>query len=184
MKLHTHHTLIIFILFFPYIFENQLLAQKQWQVKSSSVTFKIKNAGFTVDGTFGAVEAINISLEKANIESANLEASIDAKSINTGIESRDNHLRKPEYFDVARFPKIIMKSKKISKLRGDIYEGVFDLYLKGVVKEIKFPFMYAQVGEFVKLSTEFIINRLDFGVGGSSWILGDKVTVKIVLTIE
>jgi polyisoprenoid-binding protein YceI len=183
MNLHIHRVFIIFFLLFLYIFDNQLFAQKQWQVKNSSVTFKIKNAGFTVDGKFGAVEA-TISLDKDKIENTQIEASIETKTIDTGIESRDNHLRKQEYFDVARFPKIIMKSKKITNLGVGTYEGVFDLYLKGIVKEIKFPFTYSEVGSSVKLSTEFTLNRLDFSIGGSSWIMSDKVAIKIILTLE
>lgn len=183
MNLHIHYVFIIFFLSFLYVFENQLLAQKQWQVKNSSVTFKIKNAGFTVDGKFGAVEA-TILLDKNKIENTQIEASVATQTIDTGIESRDNHLKKKEYFDVARFPKIVMKSKKITKLGGGIYEGVFDLYLKGVVKEIKFPFTYAEIGNSVELNAEFILNRLDFGIGGSSWIMSEKVMLKITLTID
>ncbi|SFE82463.1 YceI family protein [Thermoflexibacter ruber] len=183
MNLHIHHVFIIFFLSFLYIFEGQLLAQKQWQVKSSSVTFKIKNAGFTVDGKFGAIEA-TIFLDKDKIENTQIEASIEAKTIDTGIESRDNHLRKQEYFDVARFPKIIMKSKRMTKLGLGTYEGVFDLYLKGIIKEIKFPFTYTEVGDAVKLNAEFTLNRLDFGIGGSSWIMSDRVTIMIMLTID
>jgi polyisoprenoid-binding protein YceI len=91
-----------------------LFAQKQWQVQTSTVTFKIKNAGFNVDGKFGKVEAA-ISFDANALDNASIEASIETKTIDTGIESRDNHLRKSDYFDAAKFAKISMKSKKISK---------------------------------------------------------------------
>ena len=162
---------------------NLLFAQKQWQVQSSSVTFKIKNAGFTVDGKFGAVEA-TILFDMNNLEQASIEASITTQTIDTGIEGRDNHLRKPEYFDAAKYPKISMKSKKINKLTNGSYEGVFDLILKGVSKEIKIPFSYTESGTSATFGGEFKINRLDYKVGGSSWVMSDHVTIKILITCK
>jgi polyisoprenoid-binding protein YceI len=176
----------IFIHFlFLFIFANtkSLFAQKQWKAKDAAVTFKIKNAGFTVDGKFGMVTA-NVAFDTENFAKGTIEASLEAKTINTDNETRDNHLRKPEYFDVTKFPQISIKSKKIAKLAGNNYEGVFDLMLKGVSKEVKIPFSYTESGASASFKGEFTINRLDFGVGKSSWILSDNATIKIVLNVN
>ncbi len=176
----------IFIYFFVFfIFGNikSLFAQKQWKVKDATVTFKIKNAGLTVDGKFGAVVA-SVVFDVANLSQASIEASLETKTVNTSNESRDNHLRKPEYFDATKFPKISMKSKKIAKLANGNYEGTFDLTLKGVNKEVKIPFSYTENGDTASLKGEFSINRLDFGVGKSSWILSDKAIITIILNVN
>ncbi|MCU0391646.1 MAG: YceI family protein [Thermoflexibacter sp.] len=162
---------------------NPLFAQKQWQIQTSAVTFKIKNAGLTVDGAFGTVTA-TILFDKNNVEDTKIEASLETKTIDTGITSRDNHLKKPDYFDVIKYPKISMKSKKITKLADGSYEGIFDLTLKGVTKEIKIPFTFIENPNSATFTGQFTINRRDYGVGGSSWIMSDNATIKIVLTVN
>ena len=161
---------------------NLLLAQKQWQVQTSSVTFKIKNAGLTVDGKFGTLQAV-ILFDTNDLEKASIEASIETKTINTGIGGRDSHLRKPDYFDVEKYPKISMKSQKISKLASGNYEGIFNLTIKGNTKEVKIPFSYKENGNAATFAGEFALNRLDYKVGSSSWLMSDNVTIKISLSV-
>lgn len=169
------------LIFLGFIFSfNLLFAQKQWQVQSSSVTFKIKNAGFTVDGKFGTVEAA-ILFDMNNLEQSSIEASITTQTIDTGIEGRDTHLRKPDYFDATKYPKINMKSQKITKLANGTYEGTFLLTLKGITKEVKIPFSYTENGASATYGGEFKINRLDYKVGGKSWVMSDNVTIKIIV---
>jgi polyisoprenoid-binding protein YceI len=172
------------LVFLGFIFSfNPLFAQKQWQVQTSTVTFKIKNAGFNVDGKFGTVEA-SISFDANDLGNSRIDASIETKTINTGIDGRDNHLRKPDYFDATKFPKISMTSKKITKLANGNYEGIFDLVLKGTTKEIKIPFSYKENGSVATFVGEFTLNRLDYKVGGSSWMMSDNVTIKISVSVN
>jgi len=171
-----------FFVLFSFVSTAFLFAQKQWKVQTSTVSFKIKN-GFTVDGKFGTVEA-NIVFDAANFEQGSISASIDAKTIDTGIESRDTHLRKEDYFDVTKYPKISIKSKKITKLANGTYAGLFDLTLKGVSKEVKIIFSYVENNNNATFEGGFTINRLDYGVGTSSWIMSDNCTIKITINVK
>ncbi|MEJ0104487.1 MAG: YceI family protein [Bacteroidota bacterium] len=82
-----------------------------------------------------------INFDPANPANASFDVSIDAKSIDTDVESRDNHLRKEEYFNVEKFPKISFKSTKITKTNSAEFFYMFgNITIKGVTKEIKFPF--------------------------------------------
>jgi polyisoprenoid-binding protein YceI len=88
------------------IFSQTLTAQNQeWQVNSSSINFKIKNAGFTVDGAFSGLSG-KIIFDASKGFGNSIDASIDAKTINTGNGTRDGHLKKTDYFDVVNFPTI------------------------------------------------------------------------------
>lgn len=176
--------LFVYLIVILACFYQPLLAQKQWELQSATVTFTIKNAGLTVDGKFGGTTA-KIVFDANSYAQASIETSIDSKTIDTGISSRDNHLRKDDYFDVKKFPTITIKSKKISKLGDNRFEGTFELTLKGISKEIKIPFSYQQESNgTTSMKANFEIDRLDYQVGKSSWIMGDKVKINVLFTIK
>ncbi|TAH20806.1 MAG: YceI family protein [Cytophagales bacterium] len=175
--------IVSFFLLFSFIDISSVFSQKQWKVQNSSISFKIKNAGLTVDGKFGTAQA-SIVFDAVNFEQSSISASIEAKTIDTGIDSRDTHLRKADYFDATKYPQISMKSKKITKLANGTYEGFFDLMLKGVTKEVKIPFSYTENNNTATFEGSFTINRLDYGIGKSSWIMADNVTLKITINVN
>lgn len=166
--------IFIIILFFA---ATGLYAQTTLKVKSGVVTFKIKNAGLNVDGSFTGFTG-DIKFDEG--KGGSIDASVDAATVKTGIDMRDEHLRKEEYFNVKKFPKISIKSTKITFVKGDEYTGDFDVTMKGVTKSVKIPFTYS-AGVF---KGSFKINRLDYKVGGSSWTLSDDANVSVTITTE
>lgn len=152
-----------------------------WSVSSSSITFSIKNAGLTVNGSFGGPDA-TIVFEGEKPSGNKIDATLDVKSISTGIAARDNHLKKAEYFDAAAYPKIRMTASLFSKQGPGKYTGYFSLSLKNTTRAISVPFEFRESGSQATFTGSFTINRRDFDVGGSSWIMGDEVKVTIVVT--
>lgn len=172
-----------FFFFLFNIFCVFLIAQNQsWNVVSSSVKFKIKNAGIMVDGSFSGLSA-NIQFDPTKGFGNKIEASIDAKSVNTGIDSRDNHLRKDSYFSAEKFPKIIMKTSTFSKESDGKFKGFFALTIKGTTNTVPVVFSFSETGDKGKFSGSFKINRLDYKVGESSWVLSNDVTVFIEVNV-
>lgn len=82
---------------------------------AQAVKFKIKNFGLVVDGSFSDPKG-DISFNPQNLEDANFNITIDAASINTGIDLRDKHLRKEEYLDIETYPHIKFASTKFDLL--------------------------------------------------------------------
>lgn len=149
----------------------------------SSVTFKIKNAGIGVDGSFKGFQG-TVDFNPDDLASSKFDVSVDAKTVDTDNGTRDNHLREDEYFGVEKHPKISMKSTSISKVSEGKYKATFDLTLKGKTKSVSFPFSYTKISTGYKLNGSFEIDRRDYGVGGSSWILSDDVKVFISLEVK
>ena len=144
----------------------------------SSVKFRIKNFGFNVTGTLSGLKG-SIKFDPASLTSSSFDVSIDVNSINTGIDSRDNHLRKTEYLDVKNYPRIKFVSTKItpSSKNGTLF--VFGkLTIKNVTREISFPFTATSQNNGYIFKGEFKINRRDFGVGGDNTI-SDNLTVML-----
>ena len=94
---------------------------------------------------------------------------------------RDNHLRKEEYFDVGKYPAINFISTKITTDGAE--PGTYIIFgrltMKGVTREISFPFKVTQQTNGLTFSGKFNINRKDFNVGGSAAVLGNNVELNL-----
>ena len=147
--------------------------------EGSKVRFVIKNFGINTGGTFDGL-AGSITFDPANLGSASFNVTVDAKSVDTDIEARDNHLRKAEYFDVEKFPKISFRSTKISTTNKEGYLYMFGIItIKNVSKEISFPFKQTSKDGGILFEGEFSLNRRDFGVGGKSFSMADELNVEL-----
>jgi polyisoprenoid-binding protein YceI len=144
-----------------------------------AVNFIIKNFGLTVNGSFSGLQG-HIVFNTSNLTAASFKVSVDAGTVNTGNSSRDGHLKKEEYFNVATFQKISIVSSKITNGNSKgtyLFEGV--LSIKGTNKVISFPFTATTTTDGFIFSGSFKINRQDFKVGGNSIILSDNLTVNL-----
>lgn len=147
--------------------------------EGSSVKFRIKNLGIAITGSFTGLEG-KIQFDPANPETASISATVDANSINTGIDMRDDHLRREEYFDVGHFPKISFVSENIrGSGRSGNYRVTGLLTIKGISKEISFPFQVKPQDGGLLFTGSFKINRRDWKVGGNSITLSDDLTVEL-----
>ena len=145
----------------------------------SKVHFVIKNFGIKTGGDFKGLKG-NIKFYPANHAASAFDVTVDAATIDTDNDSRDEHLRKAEYFDAATYKTLQFKSTKVvfSKVAGRFYM-YGNLTIKGVTKPVEFGFgATAKNGGYV-FDGEFQINRRDFGVGGSSVSMSDNLTVSI-----
>jgi len=144
----------------------------------SVITFKTKNMGIGVNGTIGGLQA-DVHFNAADPTASTVEASVDASTISTGNSSRDEHLHGEDFFDVAHYPRITLKSISFKHRSGDNYTGQFNLTIKGKTKKVEFPFSVTQTASGSAFKGSFKINRLDYGVGSTSLVLSDEVTVTI-----
>jgi len=157
-----------------------IFAQTYKPVDSESkVKFVIKNFGINTGGIFKGLDG-TINFDPANLAAATFDVNVDAKTVDTDVESRDNHLRKEEYLNVEKFPTLNFKSTKVTKTNSNEFLYMFgNITIKGVTKEIKFPFKATQKDEGILFEGTFKLNRRDFGVGGNSLSLSDELTVTL-----
>lgn len=143
-----------------------------------AVKFVIANLGFDVDGSLKGLKG-TISFDEKNLSEANFDITVNASTINTGNSTRDKHLRGKDYFDATAFPQIKITSTRIAK---SVTEGYFVLFakltIKGVTKEISFPFKAVAENGGLRFTGSFKIKRRDFGVGGRSTVSND-VDIKL-----
>jgi len=151
-------------------------------VTKSKITFEIKNLGIKTGGSIGGVQA-NVQFNPANLPASSIEATADVKTINTDNNERDTHLKSEDFFDLTRYPKITMKSVSLSK-KGSNYVGQFNVTIKNKTRQLEVPFSYVQAGNSETFKGTLKLNRLDFGVGDSSLVLSNDVTVNIEVEVS
>ncbi|NRB59633.1 MAG: YceI family protein [Winogradskyella sp.] len=145
--------------------------------KTNSIDFVIKNLGVNVDGHFNSFEINTQFNTKGDLVS--IYGKVEVKSIETGIESRDEHLLKEDYFHQSKYQYIILESTSMTKNDDNTYSVLATLTIKGKTKNISIPLTLERQQNRIFIASAFEINRKDFGVGGSSFILGKTVKVQV-----
>lgn len=103
----------------------------------SKIDFSVSHMVIShVTGHFKKFEGTVLS-EGENFEHAKVEVIIDASSIDTNNQTRDNHLRSPEFIDATAFPKIYFKSTSLRKVNETSFILIGDFTLKGITKSIE-----------------------------------------------
>lgn len=161
-------------------------------VTHSEVGFQIRHLVTSVRGRFDAFEGA-VNLDKENPANSSVEFKIDAASINTYNERRDNHLRSADFFHVEEHPEITFKSSKFEKTGENTYDVSGKLTMHGVTKDVTLPVTF--LGEMVDpwgntkagFETEITLDRKDYGITWNKTLdqggvmLGDDVKVQIDL---
>ena len=145
--------------------------------EKSEVKFYIRNFGINTAGSLNGLKG-TIKFDPVNLAASSFNVSVDVNTINTGVDSRDNHLKKDEYFNVAKFPTINFASTSISGNQNQ-YTVTGNLTIKGVTKPVSFPFTVKTENNGLMFNGDFSINRKDFGVGGSSAVLSNTVNITL-----
>jgi len=169
------------------------LAQSTWAFDGNHThsSFTIRHLVISnVRGEFGKT-AGTVKLDEKDVTRSSVEATIETATVDTRVADRDNHLRSPDFFDVAKFPKITFRSTKVEKAGEGRLKVTGDLTIKDVTKpvvldvsgpsaEIKDPWGNTRRG----VSAVTRINRKDFGLTWSKMVeagpvVGDEVAIEI-----
>jgi len=150
-------------------------------IGQKEVTFKIKNAGLTVNGSFSDVK-IDINYNSSSLSESTFKGTIQVKSVDTGISSRDKHLLKEEYFDTAKYPTMVFQSTSVKSNSDGNLSVSGNLTIKGKTQKVAIPVKVEKTGTKNRFTGNLKINRLTYGVGGSSWVMADDLIINIDVT--
>jgi len=102
----------------------------------TGVHFKVRHLMVSsVQGEFEKATG-KIVYDEADVTKSTADITIDAASINTRVAKRDEHLRSPDFLDVAKYPTIAFKSRRVEKTGNGTMRMTGDLTLHGVTKEV------------------------------------------------
>ncbi len=160
-------------------------------VGHSELTFRIRHLMSRANGTFREWSG-TITADPADWSTGSVDVTIQAASIDTRHERRDNDLKSDNFFDVANHPTITFKSRKV-EVNGNEILVTGDLTMKGVTKPLVLTGEFlGRMGtgtqrERVGFSATGKLNRTDYGivwnraVEGGGVLLGDEVEVTLAI---
>jgi len=126
-----------------------------------------------------------IDLVADHLENSRVSIDIDAASVVTDTDELTAHLKTPDFFDVAKFPKATFVSTKIEP-NGATYKVTGNFELHGIKKSISFPATIQLAADSASVNAEFSINRKDFGLvypGKADDLIRDGVVIKLTLEV-
>jgi len=169
------------------------MAKTKWAIDPthSSVDFSIRHMMIAkVKGSFNQFEA-SIEADPEDLTTADISFSVDAASIDTRNDDRDNHLRSADFFDVENHPKLTFKATKIVKTGDGEYDVTGDLTIRGVTRSETFKVTFEGSGKDpwgnhkAGFSAEGTIKRSDYGLTWNAALetggvlVGDDVKIHI-----
>jgi len=160
----------------------------------STIEFAVKHMMFsTVKGHFNGISG-TVAIPDGDLSRAQVDVAIDASTVNTRDEKRDEHLRSNDFFGSGDHPMITFKSTRVVPKGGKEFDIIGDLTIKGVTRQVKLDAEFEGEGvnpwgqTVAGYSAETKINREDYGVTWNAALESGGVIVsnevKIKLDVE
>lgn len=150
----------------------------------STVIFRIQHmkAGYTY-GRFNELSG-KLVLDEANPSASSIQVEVKATSVDTNDKKRDDHLRSPDFFNVAQFPTMTFSSTSV-KANGTKFDVTGDLTMHGVTKSVTVAMEKTGAGSdpwgFVRVGFEgtLTVKRSEYGMDKMLEGVGDEVRLTL-----
>lgn len=148
------------------------MATRNWKIDTSHshIGFSIRHLVIAkVRGEFTGWSG-TIELDDEDVTRSSVQVEVDLASIDTKEAKRDDHLRSPDFFDVATFPKMTFVSKQVLAEGGQVTQLIGDLTIRGITKQVTLDVddegraADPWGGQRAAFSAKTRINRKDFGL--------------------
>ena len=151
----------------------------------SAAQFSVRHMGIsTVRGTFTKVEGVVV--DSPDQSKASVNVTIDAGSVDSRVQRRDDDLRSDHFFDVAKYPTITFKSKRVEAAGPGKLKVTGDLTIHGVTKEAVLdvdgptpPVKDPRGNSHRGASATTTVNRTDYGMTTMTGMIGDQVAIQL-----
>ena len=169
-------------------------ATSTWNIDPahSSAQFSVRHLAIsTVRGTFSKISG-TVQLDESDITKSTVNVSIDVATVDTHEPDRDADLRTDKFFDVAKYPTMTFKSKKVEQVAPGKLKVTGDFTLHGVTKEVVLdvegptpPVKDPWGNQRAAVSAATKINRQAYGVkwnanmDNGGVVVGDDVSINL-----
>lgn len=162
-------------------------AQQKLNPAQSEINFVAKQMGVPLDGKFTKFDA-QIAFDPKKPEAGKIAFNIDLSSVVIGDADTVKELRKPEWFNVPKFPTASFTSTAIKAAGPGKFEVTGTLSIKGATRPVTIPVTLTPSGPASLAVGNFSIKRVDFKVGEGDWsdfsIVANDVLVRFRLSLS
>ncbi len=161
-------------------------AQQKILPAQSEIVFISKQMGVPVDGKFKKFDA-QMNFDPKSPQTSKVSFTVDLLSADIGNAETERELKKPGWFDSAKFPQATFASTAIKGLGGSKFEVAGKLSIKGNARDIVVPVNVTQAAGVSTARGEFTLKRLEFKIGDGEWndasIVANEVVVKFKIAV-
>ena len=167
---------------------SSLLAGDAWKIDGNhtAAQFAVKHMGIsTVRGAFTKVSG-TVDYDAHDVSKSMIDVTIDASSVDTRVEMRDNDLRSDHFFDVVKYPTITFKSTKVESDGAGKLKATGDLTIHGVTKQVILdidgptdPMKDPKGNLHAGASASTKVDRTQFGMTGMTAMVGSDIAITI-----
>lgn len=165
-----------------------------WAIDKShaTVSFSVDHLGFSLTrGVFRSFDA-EIDFDPESMETASVSFTIDAASLDTFWEARDNHIKSADFLDVETYPEIRFVSKAVRLTGDDTAEVTGDVTIKDVTREETFTATLRRIGPspfnpeltIAGFVVEGELDRTEYGVAYGAPAIGTVIPIRLDLEIS
>ena len=162
----------------------------------TDITFSAKHMMITtVRGTFGDLDG-TLELDAADPATARGEIRVQAASISTGFEARDTHLRGADFFDVERFPEIVVRFDGVEPVKGNDYRVEADVTIRDQTRRVSFDVEHVgettnfQGGRHIAFTVKAKLDREQWGLNwnmaleAGGWLVGKEIKLLVEVVAD
>ena len=153
-------------------------------IDKSEIRFVSKQMGVNVEGRFRKWKA-NIVFLATQLAKSKADFDIDLASIDLASDESETEVKRPKWFDTAKFPVAKFNSRAFRDLGGDRYEVTGALTIKGITHDAVIPIAVKKdaTGNNVAEGS-FTIKRLDYKIGEGEWADPDTVANEVTVRVR
>ena len=155
------------------------------------VLFSWNHFGFSNPTANLGISAGTLVYDEANPAKSSVEVTMPLANLDTHVSALDEHLKKPDFFDAAKYPVVTFKSTRVEPLGGNKFKVTGDLTVHGVTKPVVLDATLNKAGMQPMLKVPAVgfdatgtIKRSDFGVGAYVPNVSDEVQIRITTEAE
>lgn len=153
------------------------------------VGFGVRHLGIAlVEGRFKDIQGtVEYNADDVSKSSVRFTAKID--SVDTGVAARDTHLKSADFFEAEKYPEMTFQSTKVARVNGRL-TLTGDLTIKGVTRQVSFPFsMTGGIkdpwgGTRFGIAAGMTLNRRDFGIDFGTKLPSGALDVANEVSVE
>jgi len=155
------------------------------------VLFSWNHFGFSNPTANLGISAGTLVYDEASPAKSSVEVTMPLANLDTHVSALDEHLKKPDFFDAAKYPVVTFKSTRVEPLGGNKFKVTGDLTVHGVTKPVVLDATLNKAGMQPMLKVPAIgfdatatIKRSDFGMGAYVPNVSDEVQIRITTEAE
>ena len=156
------------------------------------VTFEVGHLGFsTVHGQFRKFDA-SVDFDPGNVEATKVDFVIEAASVDTFWDARDQHIRGGDFLDAANHPEIKFVTTAVIPTGADTADVTGDLTIRGVTKPLTLQAKLNKMGPspfnpnitIAGFTVTGAIDRTEFGINYAAPAVSAIIPIRLDLELS